>query len=203
MDNESTFVAPEGVYSVTEEHKPAVIPVHTSVNSTTGQYHARVSAIVVKFPPAKLGPAQGFAQLLGNVGGNKDAKKDKDNALKPPPTASTVDAASLESSSDTPDDGEAGPITPDVSPSIPAREPGTLFSHSTAGSRKKGPTRPKHNLRNTNSTFISRFQNAEGRQKQGEMTFMFYNAGKNFIWVEAGAKSKVCSPSALLGFPSL
>jgi catabolite repression protein CreC len=186
MENESTFVAPEGVYSVTEEHKSAQGPPHT-LNNPPAIYPTRLSAVVVRFPAAKQPSAPGFVQLLG---GNKDSKKEK-------PSKEREDGASI-SSSDTLDEG--GLIeqpTQDGTPttsSIP-NEPHNLFSHPAgAGGKKK--SRPKHNIRTTSSTFITRMQAAEGltkllQSKQGDYTFWFYNLAKTFLWMEAGLKSKV------------
>ncbi|KAJ7723958.1 catabolite repression protein creC [Mycena maculata] len=170
MENESTFVAPEGVYTVTEEHKPSVLP---HIVSTPQLYPTRVSPIVVRFPAAKAG-GPGFAQLLS---GNKEFRKEK----------SKDDGVSL-SSSDTPDEDSA-PTQENVQPST------TLFAAPPAGGKKKPFARPKHNIRTTSSTFITRIQNAEGfprslQSKQGDITFLFYNVAKSFIWIEAGAKAK-------------
>jgi len=183
MENESTFVAPEGVYSVTEEHKPAV-------NNASAPFPTRLSSVVVRFTGAKQGGAPGFAQLLG---GNKEFKKDKGSKER-------EDGVSL-SSSDTPDEGEQpSPPTQESSPTSPTlpHEPHTLFSHPPAAGnyKKKQVSRPKHNIRTTSSTFITRIQSAEGltktlQSKQGDTTFVFYNLVKSFLWVEAGSKAKV------------
>ncbi|KAJ7685520.1 catabolite repression protein creC [Mycena polygramma] len=175
MENESTFVAPEGVYTITEEHKPSVLP---HIVSSPIVYPTRVSTIVVKFPPTKSGGGPGFAQLLG---GGKESRKDKEKQPKD-------DAVSL-SSSDTPDED-----TPAPTPENATREH-TLFAGPPAAGKKKPVSRPKHNMRTTSSTFITRIQNAEGfprslHSKQGDVTFMFYNVSKSFIWIEAGAKTK-------------
>ncbi|KAF9019384.1 WD40 repeat-like protein [Hymenopellis radicata] len=179
MENDSTFVAPEGVYSVTEEHKPFLLVAH-NVNVPLAPYPTRVSSVVVRYPPSKApGGAPGFAQLL-NVGSKdkgKDGSKSRDDGIS-------------QSSSDTGDD-EGSPAL-DVSPSI---EPHSLFAHAPAGPAKKRVVRPKQNIRTTSSTFITRIQTAEGsakalNAKQGDTTFLFYNSGKSFLWVEVGSKSK-------------
>ncbi|KAF7295514.1 Catabolite repression protein creC [Mycena indigotica] len=169
MENESTFVAPEGVYSVTEEHKPSLLP---HLISTPALHPTRVSTIAVRFH-AKSGGGAAFVQLLG---GNKDSRKEK----------AKEDSVSV-SSSDTPDeDGQAQENIPPTTP---------LFAGPPAVGKKKGFSRPKHNIRTTSSTFITRLQNAEGfprslQSKQGEVTFLFYNVSKTFLWMEAGAKAK-------------
>ena len=220
MENDSTFVAPEGVYSVIEEHRPSTINSHvtnTSVSPTP--FPTKLSTILIRYPARdKASGSQAFAQLLGG-GKEKDAKKekgkaddaakDKDNHLKPP-ARDREDGASL-SSSDTQDD--VGNASPDLSagsppvtelPNTPAHENlNTIFStHSTsnaAGGKKKASTRPKHSIRTTSSTFVSRVQNTEGlakhlQSRQGEVTYMFYNHLKSFIWTELGSKVKVCTP---------
>lgn len=194
MENESTFVAPEGVYSVTEEHKPS--PLHTNAVNNVPIYPTRVSSIVVQFFAPKQGSAPGFAQLLV---GNKENKKEK--LQKSDKSETKEDGAASLSSSDTPDDGSDLP-TPENTPSSPTIPTGahTLFSHPPAPGKKKNVSRPKHNIRTTSSTFITRLQSAEGltkalQSKQGESTFLFYNLAKNFFWEEVGSKAKVRPPS--------
>jgi len=148
MESELTFVAPEGVYSVTEEHKPSVLGIHT-VNATPTLHPTRLTTVVIKFPPPKPGSGQVFTQLLG---GNreKDVKKDK------PPAKEREDGLSV-SSSDTPDDPpgspEIGGVTspPEAlnSPVVGQEQVNTIFSQTPAGSGKKKPSasRPKHNMR--------------------------------------------------------
>jgi catabolite repression protein CreC len=185
MENDSTFVAPEGVYSVTDEHKTNASQL-SAVSGGPILHPTRVSTVVVKFPSHKPGGGQAFASLLG--GGSKDAKKDK---------VPSKDDASL-SSSDTEDpeapssqDHHAGNGTGT------AQEQHTIFSNPSAAiGKKKATVRPKHNIRTTSSTFISRIQNAEGlsktlASKQGDVTFLFYNLAKTFNWIEAGSKAKV------------
>ncbi|KAH8099529.1 WD40-repeat-containing domain protein [Cristinia sonorae] len=196
MENDSTFVAPEGVYSVTEEHKPALLGVHTA-NALPHLHPTRLTSVVIKFPAIKPGN-QGFAQLLG---GNREKDPKKDKA---PPKEQPQDGLSV-SSSDTPDDLPAAgssdtPAVPPAdaplpSPVIPHEN--TIFSHNavTIG-KKKTIARPKHNMRTTSSTFITRLQNADNfhrilSSKSGETTFLFYNTAKTFIWTEAGSKPKV------------
>ncbi|KAJ7112454.1 catabolite repression protein creC [Mycena crocata] len=175
MENESTFVAPEGVYTVTEEHKPSVLP---HIISAPVVYPTRVSNIVVRFPAGKSGGGPGFAQLLGGNNSRKEKPKD--------------DGVSL-SSSDTPDEDTPAPTQENISSSTPREH--TLFAAPPAAGKKKPFPRPKHNIRTTSSTFITRIQNAEGfprslQSKQGDVTFLFYNVSKSFLWIEAGSKAK-------------
>jgi hypothetical protein len=187
MESESTFVAPEGVYSVTEDHKPSLFQSYSTV--VPNLYPTRLSFVTVRFPATKPPSAPGFAQLLG---GNKESKKE----TRP---KEREDGASL-SSSDTPEEvypPEQNIVsTPDGNPASPSvsSEPHTLFSHPGAHGKKK--SRPKHSIRTTSSTFITRMQNAEGwakllQSKQGDTTFWFYNVAKTFFWVEAGSKARV------------
>lgn len=182
-----TFVAPEGVYSVTEEHKPSG---HT-INANPATYPTRLSTVLVRFPTTKAS-SQGFAQLLG---GNKDSKRDKEQQ-KP---SKQDDNASV-SSSDT--DGSPDPAVQmaqgNVAQSPALDDQPTLFSHANpaAPGKKKVAARPKHNMRTTSSTFITRLHTAEGltkalQSKQGDVQFVFYNSAKSFFWTEAGAKQKV------------
>lgn len=217
MENDSTFVAPEGVYSVIEEHRPAMINPHIiNINVSPAAHPTKLSTVLIRYPTHnKASGSQAFAQLLGG-GKEKDAKKDKgktddagkekDTHLKPP-AREREDGGSL-SSTDTQDDGGNGspdlsagsPPVPEVSNTPAPEQPSTIFSTlsstNTAGSKKKTSTRPKHSIRTTSSTFVSRVQNAEGlakhlQSRQGEVTYVFYNHLKSFIWTEVGSKVKV------------
>jgi hypothetical protein len=189
MENESTFVAPEGVYSVTDEHKPPSTLSQLPTGAGQSIYPTKVCNVVVRFPATKQGGAPGLAQLLGGRG-NLTNQKERE------------DGVSL-SSSDTLDEGEQPPSStqdPPPSPSIP-HEHHTLFSRST--SKRKNAARPKHNIRTTSSSFITRIQTAEGltktlQSKQGDATFLFYNQAKSYVWIEAGSKAKVGRSSAIL-----
>lgn len=224
MENDSTFVAPEGVYSVIEEHRPATINPHiNNTNASPATYPTKLSTVLIRYPAHnKASGSQAFAQLLGG-GKEKDAKKDKgktddagkdkDTHLKPP-AREREDGASL-SSTDTQEDGGNGspdhsagsPPVPDVSNTPAHEQPSTIFSTLSStnvpGGKKKASTRPKHSIRTTSSTFVSRVQMAEGlakhlQSRQGEVTYVFYNHVKTFIWTEVGSKVKVCLRSNAL-----
>ena len=79
MENESTFVAPEGVYSVTEEHKPAPLAQHT-VAAAPILYPTKVSVASVRFPASKVTNSPGFSQLLGG-GREKEKEVRKEKAV--------------------------------------------------------------------------------------------------------------------------
>ncbi|KAF8969786.1 WD40-repeat-containing domain protein [Flammula alnicola] len=187
MENDSTFVAPEGVYSVTDEHKPNHQQ-NLAVSVGPALFPSKVSTIILRFPAAKQGGAPGFAQLLG--GGKSEPKKDKAEKV----AKDRDDGVSL-SSSDTPDESEQPPPSQEPASASQSHEQHTLFSHPPAAGKKKAMARPKHNIRTTSSTFITRIQTAEGltktlQSKQGDVTFLFYNFAKSFVWIEAGSKAK-------------
>ena len=185
MENDSTFVAPEGVYSLTDEHKPNQAQ---SIAASAGPHihTTKISTIIIRYPTAKQsGGTQAFAQLLGSV--KNEQKKEKSGKEK-------EDGNSF-SSSDSPEDSEL-PASPsqENANAIP-HEPHTLFSAQSSG-KKKATARPKHNLKTTSSTFITRIQNADGmtkslQSKTGDVTFIFYNMAKSLVWIEAGSKAKV------------
>ena len=189
MESDSAFVAPEGVYSVTEEHRPPGAP------AAVPPFPTRLSAISIRFANTKQPASPGFAQLLGaNL--TKDSKKERDKEKERP----LLDERSSSST-------ETHDTSPEVSSQLPlpAQDSSTspdatqLFAHPTASTgKKKVVSRPKHNMRTTSSTFITRVQTIEGlgkvlSNKQGEATFLFYNYAKAFFWVEAGFKSKVAT----------
>lgn len=214
MENESTFVAPEGVYSVTEEHKHSLLGVHT-VNASAVSYPTRVKSVTVRFVATKAANSQVLSQLLG---GNreKDNKKEKEKERekekeKASPSKEREDGLSI-SSSETPDDApspEPSTFSPSPdsvpTPSLPQEPLNTIFSHAPVQTgKKKSVARPKHNIRTTSSTFITRLQNVDNlsrslQSKQGDVTFLFYNAGKSFVWSEVGSKAKVCAARNLFG----
>ncbi|CCM00002.1 uncharacterized protein FIBRA_02027 [Fibroporia radiculosa] len=195
MENDSTFVAPEGVYSVTEEHKPSLVGQHT-VNSIPVLFPTRLSPVTIRYPPTKSASSPGISHLLG---GSREKEYKKDKVV--PILRDREDGASV-SSSDDPDDASpdvsTAAITDNVksSPMVPHDSPNNIFSHNPGGlGKKKTIARPKHNMRTTSSTFITRLQNADNlhknlQLKQGEITFLFYNSAKSFVWTEAGAKVK-------------
>lgn len=54
----------------------------------------------------------------------------------------------------------------------------------------------KNNIRTTTSSFVTRIQCIENlnrviHNKQGDVTYLFYNYAKNFFWTEVGVKAKV------------
>ena len=226
MENDSTFVAPEGVYSVIEEHRPSVANAHpTNPNTPPAIYPTKLSTILIRYPiQNKTSGSQALAQLLGggkekdakkDKGKTDDASKDKDNHLKPP-AKEREDGVSLSSSDSQDDVGNASPDlsagsqpVPEVS-NPPAHEHlNTIFSTLSPSNvptgKKKASTRPKHSIRTTSSTFISRVQTAEGlgkhlQSRQGEVTYLFYNHLKSFIWTEVGSKVKVRQSSKLYPF---
>ena len=197
MENDSTFVAPEGVYSVTEEHKPSAIAQHT-IAAAPVLYPTKVSTVSVRYPASKATNSQGLAHLLG---GNREKEVKKEKAV-----GKDRDDGLSVSSSDDPDDGSpdaSSTPAPDNSvstPNIPHEQPNGPFSHTPGGlGKRKSMPRPKHNMRTTSSTFITRLQTADNlnkvmQSKQGETTYLFYNSAKTFVWTEAGTKIKVCLP---------
>lgn len=190
MENEHTFVAPEGVYSLTEDHKPGPVP----TTAPLPIHPTRLSTITVRFPATKQPAIQGLGQLLG---GGKDFWKEKG----PAPTAAAKDDGISVSSGETPEDvtspdvGGTQDATTPTSITVPDQTHG-LFGPPPAGGKRRASSRPKHNMRTTSSTFITRLQSVEGlakalQAKQGEVTYLFYNSAKNFYWIEAGVQAKV------------
>ncbi|KAF8511148.1 WD40-repeat-containing domain protein [Hysterangium stoloniferum] len=188
MENEATFVAPEGVYSLTEEQKPPVI--HAAVIPPPhGQAYARLSTVTVKFPVPAQKP-QAFTSLLG---GGKDKEKEKERDAKKDLKSDSGEKESLSSSGNSREEGEDdGPSAVIVKGA--AFPPPSLFAPVPSFSgKKKGISRTTRNLKTTSSTFVTRLQSAEGlskilQAKQGEVTFLFYNTMKSFIWSEPKAK---------------
>ncbi|KAI0780565.1 WD40 repeat-like protein [Trametes elegans] len=205
MENDWTFVAPEGVYSVTEEHKPTPLAQHT-IAAAPILYPTKISTVVARFSANKATNSPGLSQLLGG-GREREVKREKEKGV----VKEREDGLSV-SSSDDPDDGSpdaSSTPAPDgalTSPVVPHDQLNTPFVHSPGGlGKRKTVPRPKHNMRTTSSTFITRLQNADNlnkalQSKQGETTFLFYNSAKTFVWTEAGTKLKVREPLARIYF---
>ncbi|KAF9036648.1 catabolite repression protein creC [Panaeolus papilionaceus] len=186
MENDSTFVAPEGVYSVTDEHKPNNVQ---NMAAAIGPplFPSKALSIILKYPTTKAPATPAFAGLLG---GSKEQKKEKSDK----PSKDKDDGVSL-SSSDTPDDTDPQASSQEPQSATSPQEPHPLFFHPSASNKRKGAARPRHNIKSSSSTFISRVQTAEGlarnlQSKLGEVTYLFYNLAKSFVWVEAGSKAK-------------
>ncbi len=95
-----------------------------------------------------------------------------------------------------PDAGATQDATTPTSITVPDQPHGLFGPPPPTGGKRRGLSRPKHNIRTTSSTFITRLQCVEGlakalQAKQGEATYVFYNSARNFYWVEAGVQAKV------------
>lgn len=210
MESESTFVAPEGVYTVTEEHKHNLLGVHT-VNAAPVTYPTQLRTVTIKFSGSKSANSQVLSQLLG---GNREKENKKEREKQQEKAGQRDDGLSV-SSSETPEDAPSpDPSTfspsPDnvASPTLGHDQLNSLFGGPPQVGKKKSVARPKHNMRTTSSTFITRLQNVDNLSrilsaKQGETTFLFYNSSKSFIWTEAGNKAKVSYHSVSYDLASL
>lgn len=200
---ENSFIAPEGTYTYLEEHRP----LHVTVSPlNAAQYPTRISTVVIRFPAAKaVPPAQGITSLL--VGGKDGRTKDKER-INEREKETFKDGRDSLSSSDAQDERETAPDTlqDTTNPSVTdAQSSGvqyttpTLFSPAMPSGKRKSISRrkvPKHSIKSTNSSFVTRQQSVENLSKvlsnlTGEVTFLFYNASKSFIWTQVSTKLKV------------
>ncbi|KAF8744004.1 WD40 repeat-like protein, partial [Rhizoctonia solani] len=196
IENDSTFVAPEGVYSLTEEYKPP--PIHTTTAGIAASFHSKLTTITVKFAPPKAG-SQGITSLLGGGKAVKEKEKDKKRDEDVQGNASGESEHEL--------GGEQEPEPDMDDPSTPQQQQ-QLFSPtglkpSPLTPRKKSVARPKHNIKTTSSSFVTRLHTMEGLtkylgSKSGDVTFMFYNAGKSFYWMDVSGKLR--EPLARISF---
>ncbi|KAG8716208.1 hypothetical protein FRC11_007382 [Ceratobasidium sp. 423] len=186
IENDSTFVAPEGVYSLTEEYKPP--PIHASTAGVAASFHSRLTTITVKFAPHKAG-SQGLTLLLGGKAVKEKKKEDEpgsgesDHELEPDVEPDMDDPSTQQTQQQlfSPTGLKPGPLTP----------------------RKKSMARPKNSIKTTSSSFVTRLHTMEGLSKylagkSGDVTFMFYNAGKSFYWMDVSGKLK--EPLARISF---
>lgn len=186
-----SLVAPEGVYSVVDEQKPP--PPNANLPSTQQVYPTQLSTIMINFPPPKSsGP--GFSSLLGGTIKPKDSDKQGKKGGNNGPNGYDESLSSSDQGDEISDPTEADTASP------VQQTPTSLFSPGPDVLNKKKTTRrPKHNIRTTSSSFVTRLQSMENlnrhlSSKTGEVTFMFYNAAKSFFWTEVGSKLKVCLP---------
>lgn len=219
MENDLTFVAPEGVYSNVEDHRPAPYNAHIVYPVT---YPTKLSTVVLHYPLSKPGVANSASlphwQLLGGGGKEKDARNRERDAgrereKEKEREREKEDGYSL-SSSDRPgseeDDLAYSPtLQPQQQqhahqhPQSPSYDASKLFPSPSINMAKKKPaSRKTHNIRTTTSTFVTRIQSVENlnkivQNKQGVVTYMFFNSGKNFYWTELGVKAKASSGSIL------
>jgi hypothetical protein len=190
-----------------EEHKPP--PYHLQLTSANPSlYPTRLTTFLVNFPGPKGGSAsQGFNYLLG--GGKEKEKKDKDKERSKDKARKDESVSSSDNLAEEGREGGSQSVTdappsprqePEGSasnpPSLPSFAP-TPFTPGPPGlqGKKKSVSRPKHNIRTTSSSFVTRLQSIEGlskllASKQGETTFLFYNCAKSLYWTEVGNKSK-------------
>lgn len=129
--------------------------------------------------------------LLG--GGKENRNKDK---LRDADKEDRTGRDSVSSSEHPDEPATDAPIDAPLSQATSETAVPTLFSSTSAPGKKKSISRPKHNIRTTSSSFVTRLQTAEGlsktlQSKAGDSTFVFYNAAKSFFWTEAGVKAKV------------
>jgi len=161
LENDLTFVVPDGVYYVTEDHRP--IPV--AHNAPLPIYPTCLSTITVRFPATKQPAIQGLGQLLGS---GKDFWKEK--GLVP---ASAKDDGVSMSNGETPEDA----TSPDAGNSQDAASPTSIavpdWNHELfsppAGGKCRLLSRSEHNLRTMSSQFITR------------VTFLFFSFGHLMI----------------------
>ncbi|KIJ27834.1 hypothetical protein M422DRAFT_261873 [Sphaerobolus stellatus SS14] len=229
QENDAAFVAPEGVYSLTDEQKPPAIHVPIGpIPPAHAAAHTRLSCITIKYPlHTSSGRGLGGQPFRGvlNRGGEGKNKKDKEGLGKD----GAGDKESLSGSENSggkegrdngnnnraddpsPTDDPSSPLpipfTPPPSalftPVSPALSPnanansnnigGGGLGGAGGGKKKQAFSRPKHNMRTTSSTFVTKLQSVDGLSriisgKQGEVTYLFYNYGKSFYWTEVKAK---------------
>ncbi|KAH7107670.1 WD40 repeat-like protein [Auriculariales sp. MPI-PUGE-AT-0066] len=194
METAATIIAPEGIYSLTDELKPVVISLASSSQTL---YPTRVSTVTINFP-SKPG-AQGLSGLLGGRGQPQSqhdkgpSGKDKDKE-----TASGSSSDNINNQ----DDRDAGGSN-DSSGAVNASSTTANIHHHplfaqpqpTQNGKRKAHARPKHNMKTTSSAFITRHQATEGlnrilQQKQGDATFVIFNSAKSIFWSEAGIRAK-------------
>ncbi|EJU05165.1 WD40 repeat-like protein [Dacryopinax primogenitus] len=168
---QTSFTAPEGVYSLTDDFKPPVL--HTQIVNSPNLYPSMLTTVTVNFQ-GKV-QAQRFAAIL--------RRQDKDKQ----------DEAHHDGESDVSSEGEEGDAPAD--PDIPPPTPGIFSPSPDPFQGKRKPPRATHNIRSTSSSFVTRIHTAEGltkhlSSKSGEVTFVFYTGGKSFFWCELGGQQK-------------
>lgn len=216
-DAPAQFVAPEGAYTYLEEHKPQHLTVS---GANAAQYPTRISTATIRFQTKASSATPGLTALLGGGKDTKAKEKERDKENLGTSTAENKDRdRESVSSSDNGDDrdgagdlnvplqdsgatnantsaGEAGTSSNNGGQQQPQFTPTALFLPALNGVRRRNTsTRKMQNLRTTSSSFVTRLQTVEGLSKlighqSGDVTYLFYNASKSFIWTQAGLKLK-------------
>ena len=90
MENDSAFVALEGVHSVIKEHRAATFNPHALNPNPPSAHPTKLPTVLIKYPAHnKASGSQALAQLLGG-GKEKNAKKDKVKADDAARTRTTI-----------------------------------------------------------------------------------------------------------------
>jgi hypothetical protein len=176
---------------------------------------AAAAAAAVVAAAAAAAATSGVANTDG-----RESTSSSDNADDiAPPDSSLPDSSLLALAAAAADGAIPTPASSSAVPLLTPFTPPALFSPGGSGgttnttvvgsggpgagsgpsAKRKIVSRPKHSIRTTSSSFVTRLQTAEGltrtlANKQGDVTFMFYNALKSFFWTEVGVKAKVCPP---------
>jgi len=192
METAATIVAPEGIYSLTEELKP--LQAVSLIASTPILFPTRVSTVTIKYPSKTT--AQGLSGLLS---GSRNPQP-QPAAAPAAPAAKETDSAGSSDNINQDDAAGSNGSSGAVNASSTNNNNNNLHQHSlfaqpTQNGKRKAQSRPKHNMKTTSSAFVTRHQSTEGlnrilQAKQGDVTFTIYNSAKSLFWSEVGARAK-------------
>jgi hypothetical protein len=192
METAASIVAPEGIYSLTEELKPQVIQL---VTTTPALYPTRTSTVTINFP-SKAG-GQGLSGLLsGSRGQPQQQQPQQQQKERDAISASSSDNVNQEDAGGS--NGSSAAINASGQGASSTLQQHSLFGQpqSATNGKRKAHTRPKHNMKTTSSAFVTRHQTTEGlgrilQSKQGDVTFVIFNSSKAIFWSEVGVRAKV------------
>jgi hypothetical protein len=80
----------------------------------------------------------------------------------------------------------------------PLGSSGNSFSALFGRSSRHNPRKPKNSITKTKSSFVSKIITNEQLPKilaarTSDDTYLFYNVGTSFVWMDAASKPKVCN----------
>jgi catabolite repression protein CreC len=207
INNDATFVAPEGVYSLRDELKSPLIAAGATTAAAWTQYPTRVSTITIRYPLSTKPAGFQVGALLGM--GSRDKRDDREREKELDKNSFSGSEKDRTDEDNTPDTSSTTEPNGQPTPAMPP-----LFTTAPAPHGKKAAaSKPRHNIRTTSSSFVTRMVSLEGinkylqvrillldrisrltcpiQTKQGDVTYLFYNHGRSFFWTEPSTKHKV------------
>lgn len=178
IQNDATFVAPEGVYSLTDEIKAPI-----SSSPVASQQPTKLSTITVRYPQQGQKPVTPtvFGTFLG-AAKEKTREKESSYELRREPDKTSLsssdrteeDPSNPSNTNSTPPESALHDRDAPITPTTPANlnPPFSLNNYGSGLTRSKSAAKPKHNMRTTSSSFVTRVHTIENLNKYLAVRFL-------------------------------